>query len=88
MITVAGMVWRQYVIEPVGGICSSQLALNGVPVEDDLVFAWKKESTRRKYRVVVKRGELGGNGDAALSQIILPPYACAFVLLRPGKRSP
>ncbi len=88
MITVAGMVWRQYVIEPVGGICSSQLALNGVLVEDDLAFAWEKESTRRKYRVVVKRGELGGNGDAALSQIILPPYACAFVLLRPGKRSP
>jgi len=82
LITVAGLVWRQYIIESVGGISSSQLALNGVPVEDDLVFAWEKESTRRKYRVAAKRGEPGGNGHAAMSEIILPPYACAFVLLR------
>jgi heparanase 1 len=76
LIAVAGPVWRRYVIEPVGGICSSQLALNGVPVEEDLVFAWGKESTRRKYRVAI------GRGETALSEIVLPPYACAFVLLQ------
>jgi heparanase 1 len=85
LIAVAGSVWRRYIIEPVGGICSSRLTLNGVPVEEDLVFAWEKESTTKKYRVAVKRGELGGSVDAARSEIVLPPYACAFVLLRPGK---
>jgi heparanase 1 len=82
LITVPGLVWRRYVIEPVGGICASHLALNGVPLEDDLAFGWEKESTRRKYRVDVTREELRADRDAAVSEVILPPYACAFVLLR------
>lgn len=87
LITVPGLVWRRYIIEPVGGICGSQLALNGVPLEDDMVFEWEKESTRRKYRVAVTREKLRGNGDAALSEIILPSYAFAFVLIRPEKNT-
>jgi len=72
-IAVPGTVWRQYILQPVGGVCAPRIALNGVPVEDDLVFAWGKESTRRKYTVDAKRGK---------QELILPPYACAFVLLR------
>ena len=84
MIDVAGSIWRRYIIEPCGGICSSRLALNGVLVEEDLVFAWGKESTRRKYKVAAGGEELGEIPAEALSEILLPPYGCAFVLLRPG----
>ena len=51
LVTIAGSIRRRYVIEPVGGLRSSRLALNGVPVEEDLVFAWGRKSTKRKYRV-------------------------------------
>lgn len=85
LITVAGSIRSRYIIEPVGGIRSSRIALNGVPVETDLVFAWGKESTRRKYRVAVRPGRLGDGLDAPPSEIVLPPYACAFVLLRQRK---
>ena len=86
LVTIAGSIRSRYVIEPVGGIRSSRIALNGVLVETDLVFAWGKDSTRRKYKVAVRPGTLGDGPDSALSEIVLPPYACAFVLLRPGKR--
>jgi heparanase len=76
LVTVAGSVRRRYVIEPVGGIRSSRLALNGVPVEEDLVFAWGKKSTKRKYRATA----------CTETKIVLPPYACAFVVLRAEKR--
>jgi hypothetical protein len=80
LIIVAGSIRKRYIIEPVGGIRSSRLALNGVPVEEDLVFAWGKESTRRKYKVAVGPGKPGDGLDSAPSEVVLPPYACAFVL--------
>ena len=83
-ITVPGSVRRRFIIEPVGGIRSSRIALNGVPVEEDLLFAWGRRSTEKKYRTSPGPGE---HGDAALSEIVLPRYACAFVVLRPGPPS-
>ena len=75
-INIAGSIRSRYVIEPVGGLRSSRLALNGVPVEEDLVFEWGRKSTRRKYRI-------GDAPDAPPAEIVLPPYACAFMLVRP-----
>jgi hypothetical protein len=71
---VTGAIRRRYIIEPRDGIRSSRLLLNGVPVEEDLLFAWGRESTKRKYRAATD--------TAAPSTILLPPYGCAFVQIR------
>lgn len=72
-IDVPGSIRRRYIVEPVDGLCSARLALNGVPVEEDLLFAWGEKTTKKKYRVAAHPGT---------SMIILPPYAYAFVVLR------
>lgn len=77
LISIPGAVWRRYIVEPTGGICAAQAALNGVPLEEDIVFGWDKESTRRKYRVA-DHGEVP-------SEIMLPPYAFAFLLVKRGR---
>ena len=81
-ITVPGLVRRRFIIEPVGGIRSPRLTLNGVPVEEDLLFAWGRMSTKKKYRTAPGPNEYVRSADAGLSEIVLPPYACAFIVLR------
>lgn len=64
---------RRFVISPESGLLSRRILLNGVPVEEDLIFAWAKKRTIRKYRV----DEMGE------SCVELPSYSYAFIMLDP-----
>jgi heparanase 1 len=81
-VATSGSIRKRYVVEPLGGVRSTRIALNGVPVEDDLLFAWDKKATKRKYRV-----KAGGDGRTGVSEIVLPPYSCAFIIFRPASDS-
>ena len=45
--------------------------MNGIPVEEDLVFAWAKKRTIRKYRI----------HEAGEPFVELPAYSYAFVVI-------
>lgn len=78
-ITLSAPIIERYVVEPLDGLRSSRVRLNGVAVDDDLLFKWGKKKTRRRYRVAERAGDR--NGAAESFGLDLPPYSYAFVIL-------
>lgn len=65
---------ERYLLQGIRGLSSKSLLLNGVPLEDDLVFTWGKKKTIRKYRIK----ELS---EQELSlRFILPPFTVLFLV--------
>jgi heparanase 1 len=84
-IAIQGSVVERYVVEPLQGLRSRVLALNGVLVEEDLVFAWGKKRTRLKYRVTrsdAERDDSDSQTETDESTIDVPRYSYAFCLMR------
>lgn len=83
-IGVPGLIREGYIVEAVEGLRSRALSLNGIVVGEDLLHAWGKKKTRRKYRVTdpVSAGpDFGREAESSESVIELPPYAYAFLIL-------
>ena len=72
-VTFEGCPRECFVISPENGLRSRHILLNEVPVEEDLIFAWGKKKTIRKYRI--------HESDESLTQ--LPAYSYAFIVLGP-----
>ncbi len=69
-LVVPGTLRRVYCLQGQTGLCSPVATLNGVPLDDDLIAAWGRKRTARKYH-------LTATGD----RFVAPPLSCSFVEL-------
>ena len=84
-VTIPGSIVERYVVEPLQGLRSRSVALNGVLAEEDLVFDWGKKRTRLKYRVTrsdLGKAEPGPQAEIGESTIDVPRHSYAFCLMR------
>jgi heparanase 1 len=74
---------ERYVVEPLDGLRSTRMMLNGVILDEDLLFKWGKKKTCRKYRI--SEPAYGDRDGAAVSTTFeLPSYSYAFLILHTG----
>lgn len=70
-VAFEGFPRERYIVSPRRGLRSRDIFMNGIPVEEDLVFAWAKKRTIRKYRI----------HEAREPFVELPAYSYAFVVI-------
>jgi len=64
---------EKYLLQGMGKIDSKEIALNGIRIEDDLVFKWEGKKTRDKYKI-----EEFSDGDNS-GRYSLPPLSVLFL---------
>jgi heparanase 1 len=82
-IFLNGGIIERYVVEPQDGLRSTHVRLNGVDLEEDILFKWGGKRTEAKYRL---SEPLSGARDRRIvpNDFELPPYAYAFLILAFG----